>query len=189
MLRTGDIVLFASNGVFGGLIRFFTRSVFTHVGIVLVDPPFGVPRGTYLWESGFEPVPDPQDGDVKLGVRLTPIGDVDVARSKVYVRACLRSIPDGDLEEIHREAYRRPYDTCVSDWLLAIARVDVTPQKTDRFWCSAFAAFVLTRLGVLPSETDWSVARPCDLSSTAACAPWAALSAAYAPDKLVRSLV
>ena len=44
MLRTGDLVLFASNGVFGALIRFFTRSVFTHVGMVLVDPPFGVPH-------------------------------------------------------------------------------------------------------------------------------------------------
>jgi hypothetical protein len=66
MLRTGDLVLFSSRGVLGGLIRFFTRSVFTHVGMVLVDPPFGVPAGTYLWESGFEPVPDPQQNRVIL---------------------------------------------------------------------------------------------------------------------------
>ena len=189
MLRTGDLVLFSSRGLFDGLIRFFTRSIFTHVGMVLVDPPFGVPRGTYLWESGFEPVPDPQDGLLKLGVRLTPIESVDASRSRVYVRACLRSVTDEDLEAIHRDVYMKPYDLCARDWILGIAHVDAKPQKTDRFWCSAFVSYVLSRLGMLPESADWSVARPCDLSSTATYAPWTAIDAAYAPDRLVTSLV
>ena len=189
MLRTGDLVLLSSRGVLDWLIRFFTRSVFTHVGMVLVDPPFGVPAGTYLWESGFQPVPDPQDGLLKLGVRLTPIASVDVSRSRVYVRACLRAVTDADLEAIHRDVYMRPYDLCARDWVLAVARVDAAPRKTDRFWCSAFVAYVLSRLGVVPEAADWSVARPCDLSSTATAAPWSALGAAYAPDRPVASLV
>ncbi len=183
MLRTGDLVLFSSRGILDGLIRFFTRSIFTHVAMVVVDPPFGVPRGTYLWESGFETVPDLQDGLLKLGVRLTPIESVDVKRSRVYVRACLRAVADEDLAAIHRDVYRKPYDLCLRDWVLGIARVDAEPMKTDRFWCSAFVAYVLSRLGMLPAAADWSVARPCDLSSTTTAAPWSAIDAAYAPDR------
>jgi hypothetical protein len=185
MLRTGDIMLFESSRwfLFDWVIRFFTRSAFTHVGMVLVDPPFGVPRGTYLWESGFEPVPDPQDGMVKLGVRLTPIESIDVSRSRVYVRACLRVVADVDLDAIHHDVYLKPYDLCACDWLLAIARVDAEPRKTSRFWCSAFVAYVIVRLGLMPQAADWSIARPCDLSSTTTAAPWSAIDAAYAPDR------
>jgi hypothetical protein len=185
MLRTGDIMLFESRGVFlfDWVIRFFTSSAFTHVGMVLIDPPFGVPRGTYLWESGFESVPDPQDGLVKLGVRLTPIESIDVSRSRVYVRSCLRAVSDAELEAIHRDVYLKPYDLCACDWLLSIARIDAEPRKTSRFWCSAFVAYVIGRLGLMPAAVDWSIARPCDLSSTTTAVPWNAIDAAYAPDR------
>jgi len=61
---------------------------------------------------------------------------------------------------------------CLSDWLLATLRMDARPQKTDRFWCSAFVAYVLTQLGWLPEATDWSIVRPCDLSSASTYLAW-----------------
>ena len=42
------------------------------------DPTFIHPslKGYYVWESGWEGEPDPQDGKVKLGVQLTPLEEV-----------------------------------------------------------------------------------------------------------------
>ena len=183
--HTGDLVLFACKkthwSFFDAAIRYVTGSEYVHVGVVLVDPPFrNVPRGMYLWESGWEPFPDPQDGREKLGVRITPLSQIDVSASHLYVRKCTRPIPITDLTAIHTEVYLKPYDMCLSDWLLAAVRKDERPQKTDRFWCSAFVAFVMTRLGWLSPTTDWSIVRPCDLSSSASYLSW--VETVYEPD-------
>jgi hypothetical protein len=176
-LQTGDLILFACKTsrwtLFDAVIRYVTGSDYVHVGMVLIDPPFrNVPRGAYLWESGWEPTPDPQDGRLKLGVRITPLSKIDVSASHLYVRKCERSISTSELVAIHTEVYLKPYDTCLSDWLLAALRRDAHPQKTDRFWCSAFVSFVMTRLGWLLSTTDWSIVRPCDLSSRSSYLSW-----------------
>jgi hypothetical protein len=88
-LQTGDLILFACKTSHWSLFDAAIR----HVGMVLIDPPFrNVPRGAYLWESGWEPTPDPQDGRLKLGVRITPLSKIDVSASHLYVRKCERSI-------------------------------------------------------------------------------------------------
>jgi hypothetical protein len=176
-LQTGDLILFSCKTshwtLFDAAIRFFTGSDYVHVGMVLIDPPFrNVPRGKYLWESGWEPTPDPQDGLLKLGVRITPLSKINVCESHIYIRKCTRPVALTSLTSIHTEVYLKPYDMCLSDWLLATVRVDKQPQKTDRFWCSAFVAFVMTRLGWLLDTTDWSIVRPCDLSSSSAYLFW-----------------
>ena len=61
---------------------------------------------------------------------------------------------------------------CLSDWLLATLRLDISPQKTDRFWCSAFVSYIFTQLGWLEDNTDWSIIRPCDLSSSSTYLSW-----------------
>ena len=53
----------------------------------------------------------------------------------------------------------------IGDWIGAISRKDKEPQKTDRFWCSAFVAYILVQVGFLSPDTDWSIIRPSDLSS------------------------
>ena len=50
------------------------------------------------------------------------------------------------------------------DWIEALFNYDDTPQKTDRFWCSALVGYIYTKLGILKSDTDWSVLSPCDFS-------------------------
>jgi hypothetical protein len=140
--------------------------------MVLVDPPFSVPRGTYLWESGYEACVNPETGRQHLGVRLTPVASVLGTHQTVFVRKCTLRVDDALLKKIHTDVFLKPYDTCLSDWLLATLRLDTTPQKTDRFWCSAFIAYVLVRLGWLPDGTDWSIARPCDLSSSSGYLAW-----------------
>jgi hypothetical protein len=187
MLETGDLVLFTQRKpsawwLLDKAIEIFTRSPYVHVGIVLVDPPFQVPRGTYLWESGFEGTPDPESGKCKLGVRLTDIGTIlDAGAQGLFVRKCTLPIAEAKLRKIHADVFLKPYDVCLSDWLLATLRLDSKPQKTDRFWCSAFVAYVLTRLEWLPEITDWSIVRPCDLSSSSTYLTWTV--AAYTRDE------
>lgn len=175
-LGTGDLVLFtASRGLWAPLdwmISRVTRSPYVHVGLVVVDPPFLDARGTFLWEAGYEACANPETGKNNLGVRLTPIAAVP--REGAFVRKCTLRIPDARLSKIHADVFLKPYDVCLSDWLLATLRLDAEPQKTSRFWCSAFVAYVLTRLGWLPESTDWSIVRPCDLSSASTFLAWTA---------------
>jgi len=177
-LETGDLMLFTEKKSITGwwlldkCIEYFTHSPYVHVGIVVVDPPFLVSTGTYLWECGYEACVNPETGKQNIGVRLTPM-DVVISKDKnIYVRKCKSYISDKALQKIHSEVFLKPYDMCLSDWLLATLRIDIKPQKTDRFWCSAFIAYIFTQLGWLDANTDWSIIRPCDLSSSSTYLSW-----------------
>jgi hypothetical protein len=60
--------------------------------------------------------------------------------------------------------YNKPYDIVPSDWIEAFLRVDPSPQKISRFWCSALVGYIYTMCGVLDTHTDWSILRPSDFS-------------------------
>ena len=174
-LKTGDILLFSYGGksLFSSLIKIFTHSEFTHVGMVLKDPKFIHPslKGYYVWESGLEDEEDPQDGKKKLGVQITPFEEIyqnyAKDKSQIYVRRVSDESPFNDtiLEEIHKVVYDKPYDIVPSDFIEALFRKDHDKQKTSRFWCSALLGYIYTRCNILDSETDWSILRPCDFSS------------------------
>ena len=82
-LDTGDIILFDYEGhsifysIFGSLIKYFTKSNFTHIGVVLNNPTFISPnlKGRYLWQSTLSNEPDVQDKKYKFGVQITPLSD------------------------------------------------------------------------------------------------------------------
>ena len=65
-LKTGDLVLFAGQGLTSGLFKWLGRNAWTHVGLVLRDPEDAEPR---LWEAVRE---GPRRGTlvVRLAVRM-----------------------------------------------------------------------------------------------------------------------
>ena len=178
-LDTGDILLFEPDNsqdkgfmkIFDWVIQTATKSTYTHVSFVLKDPTFIHPtlKGLYMWESGYEGKPDPQDGEIKLGVQITPIHQcLESYKGNVYVRKMSQGrdrITPEILQQIHDVVYDKPYDTFPKDWIEALFRKDSNPQKTDRFWCRAFVSYILVRLNMLESDLDWSIIRPSDLSS------------------------
>jgi hypothetical protein len=186
-LQTGDLLLFTQKKsmtewwLIDKAIEYFTNSPYVHVGLVVVDPPFLVSSGTYLWECGYESCVNPETGKQNIGVRLTPISVVLSNEQTIYIRKCKSYIPDKILQKIHSDVFLKPYDMCLSDWLLATLRIDVKKQKTDRFWCSAFVGYIFTQLGWLDENTDWSIIRPCDLSSSSTYLSWN--SKIYSEDK------
>jgi len=178
-LKTGDILLFdyKAGGVFGAftkLIQYFTKSDYSHVAMVIKDPTFIHPslKGTYIWESSWEGKPDPQDGEIKLGVQITPFLEIydhyKYKNSKIYLRSvtCDPNLFNTEkLKEIHKVVYDKPYDIVPKDWVGAIERKDSEPQKTSRFWCSALVGYIYTKCGLLTPDTDWSNLRASDFSA------------------------
>ena len=191
MLQTGDLVLVRGQTAGGthwalaaldALIRAFTHSPYTHAGLILRDPPFVAEPGLYVWESGWEGEPDPQDGRVKFGVQLTRWDTfVRNMRGELYIRSrdAAQPIPVHTLERIHAHVYAKPYDADPWDWVQAALRRDDRPRKMDRFWCSALVAYILVQCGTLPRELDWSLVRPADLSSESTYLEWRHV---YGPD-------
>lgn len=174
-LQTGDIILVNDYqpglfGMFLSMIRYGTHSDYVHVGMIVKDPTFleNPLKGIYLWESGYEGSPDPQDGKIKLGVQLTSIQTIkqNYQDARFFVRRLQDNsiFTDNVLKKIHEKVYNVPYDINPLDWVLALFKRDVTPQKLTRFWCSAFVGYILTRCGVLNRNTDWSILYPSDFA-------------------------
>ena len=183
-LKTGDILLFAGNSkswffkIFDGLIRYFTNSDYTHIGMVLKDPTFIHPKleGYYVWESGLEKNPDPQDGKKKFGVQITPIdeiiGDYSKDGGKIYYRKLkydLTSFSKENLDKVHDVVYDKPYDINPVDWInAALKKEGKHPQNTTTFWCSAFVGYIYTQCGIIGGSTDWTILSPNDFSQSGA---------------------
>jgi len=172
-LKTGDIILFDYEGhsIISSLLKRFTKSNFTHVGMILKDPKFIHPslKGLYVWESGKEDNPGPQDNK-KIGVQITPFLEIydkyKNTGSKIYIRKIKDNniFTDENLKKIHDIVYDKPYDIVPLDWIEGYLQKDLNPQKTNRFWCSALIGYIYTQLGILNPDTDWSILRPCDFS-------------------------
>ena len=177
-LKTGDLLLCnyinggSWFGFFTSLIKFFTKSSYSHIGMILKDPTFlhVSLKGLYVWESTWEGKPDPQDGKIKLGVQITPLYELlDSYKNKGHiivrrVNCFPDSFSDANLTKVHSVVYDKPYDIVPSDWIEALVKVDPDPQKTSRFWCSALIGYIYTKCGLLEEKTDWSLLTPADFS-------------------------
>ena len=172
-LKTGDLILFDNGNCnpISYLIKYFTGSEITHVGIILKDPDFIDPKlkGYYVWESGWEGEPDPQDCKTKFGVQITPYDEIcDKYKQKgsgIFIRR-INCDPDifnkSNLTEIHKVVYDKIYDWYPSDIIQAEEGKDKHPQKINRFWCSALVGYIYTQCHILNGKTDWSLLKPSD---------------------------
>jgi len=173
-LKTGDLLLFDNEdysgfGSLSYLIKRITKSNISHIAMVLKDPDFIHPslKGYYVWESGWEEKPDPQDGKVKFGVQITPFheiyGSYKKTNSFIYLRRvkCDTNLfSKENLEKVHKIVYDKKYDINPLDWIKGIEKKDNNPQKTNSFWCSALIGYIYTKCGLLDPTTDWNILRP-----------------------------
>jgi cell wall-associated NlpC family hydrolase len=179
-LKTGDLILCDNTGHgvlgwFGWIIKYFTYSDYSHVGIVLKDPAFAkVPlKGLYIWESILDDASlDIEDDKKKRGVQIVPLEEfIRTYTGKLYTRSvrCGSMVgtdsyshifSESALKEIHDATYDKPYDVNPIDWIGCARNKDLSPQKTGRFWCSAFVGYVYTKLGLMEPNTDWSNLTP-----------------------------
>ena len=177
--KTGDIILFQDNNLntildyLGYFIQYFTDSKYSHVGMVVKDPLIKgkTKEGLYFLEStGFDDMIDIDDHKTKFGVQIVPLIErLKASKSVCYYRElCTERTPQ--FIELYNKAYTivkdKPYDVNPTDWCKA--EFDLKKgkvQKTNTFFCSALASFLLVSLKLLPQDTDWTIMRPKDLGT------------------------
>ena len=175
---TGDILLFEHKfdttsiktsfmSILDEGIGWFSKSRYSHVGIVLKDPEFTSPhlKGLFLFESNREDFPDAEDGEIKFGVEIVDLQNVlDSYHGNIYWRklTCDRGKDfNGLLAHAHSVIHNRPYDVLPGDWLsVALHKDNKNTQRKKTFWCSALVAYIYTELGFLSADTKWSMATP-----------------------------
>lgn len=186
-LYTGDLLLFdehPSSGWMGWLdwaIQRETQCRYSHSAIVLRDPTFLSPilKGVFVWESSYHGTPDPQDGQVKLGVQITPIEQY-TRRYPGSVRVFVRKCPEDArpkfhpsiLKRIHDKVHDKPYDLFPLDWYRAYEHAHNSLPTDKRFFCSAFCTYVLAHVGIVASTTDWTTMSCRDLMSDSNAIRW-----------------
>lgn len=177
--NTGDIILFQDtkrNALLdwlGYFIQYFTKSKYSHVGMVVKDPLIKgkTITGIYLLEStAFDGIKDIEDNKTKFGVQIVPLRERLEADDDVCYYRKLNQEQTPEFIDLYNKAYAivkdKPYDINPTDWCKAefdIKKGNV--QKTNTFFCSALVSFLLTALNILPQTTDWTVMRPKDLGT------------------------
>lgn len=184
-LKTGDLLLFHHNdefdGVINGMLSIFndligwaTHSKYTHSAIVIKDPDFcepPLPKGLYVLESSYEPFPDAENYEYKIGVELERFEDVmEKWSGPIYWRKlhCTRDEKFYQtLANAHSVLHNRPYDIIPTDWVRALFKIDAEKdgRRTKTFWCSALCAYLYVQWGFLPKDTPWSIIAPKSLGT------------------------
>ncbi len=168
-LNTGDILLFSNNKtLFERAIQYFTHSLYTHVAMVVKDPP-GFP-GLHIIESSREPMPDEINNRKVFGVQMQPLeaalktnGENVVVR-KLMINRKVKQHFTKKVFDIVKKIYAKPYDINLLDWLRAELRVLdpklIWEQQDHSFWCSALVAYIYVELGFLPKTLPWTLISP-----------------------------
>lgn len=188
-LDTGDILLYGGTEFwFSKLIRFWTKSDWTHISIILRDPTYIDPAltGLYIWESGIENFRDAENKQSKLGVQINDLEEVlKNYNGFICYRKLHADIPDfkEKLKMIHETVHDAPYDTNIVDLLETTDKVEKVETKykpyhsrimnwlmprhkrTDTYFCSALVGCIYTRLELLPPQTRWTECQPGFFSS------------------------
>ena len=172
-LEAGDIILFSGNYFLSYIVEYFTKSIYSHVGVVLKNPNLGDAKfkGIYLLESGFENTPDPENHRIKKGVQIINLEDkIKNYNGRIYVRKlhCKRDKRFYEkIIEIHSTVHNIPYDLNPIDWIKAYYQLDIgNTQKENTYWCSALVSFVYVELGFLDKNIPWTLISPKELSSS-----------------------
>lgn len=172
--ETGDFLLFSYGGknCLDGLIKYFTDSSFTHVGMIIHNPPWREDlKGYYLLQSNREGYYiDSEDQEKKVGVELTKLEDSLIYDGQIHWRHIKTKRDEQfykNLTEAHSKVHNRSYDMDLMDWVKAAFKIETgNMQKIKTFWCSALVSFMLVQLNLLDKETGWTRLSPADLSST-----------------------
>lgn len=192
-LETGDLILFSENsGYVATIIKMFTRSKWTHVGIVLKDPHFiskNIRKGIYLLECGYNDFPN-INGEYSYGVQITNLSEkVKLYNGEVFYRKLDKEKVNkshDEIETILLSCYNtikdKPYDLSISDFLALQCKVNKNNvckynllynyltqlfsnhRKTDTFICSSLVGYIYTQFNLLPKNTEWSRCEPVTFS-------------------------
>lgn len=184
--KTGDLLLFSHKDnctnccnclftFFTDAIKCCTKSKYSHSAIVLekehaiILNPVLNKEEYYVLQSSYEPFPDAENNEYKLGVEIVGLNELfKVYEGKIFWRHIDCDRNDDFVTKLinaHSIVHNRPYDINPYDWIRAAFKIEIGPMhRLDTFWCSALVAFVYTKLGIFPADTNWTLVSPVMLS-------------------------
>lgn len=165
-LKTGDLVLFGGKGRISSLIKRFTRSPYSHVGMIIRTE-----LGVLLWESTtLSNVEDVFTGKAHKGPQVVMLSDrIRTYEGEIYVRPIRESLAPVEIEALHEfrhEIAGRPYE--VSEIELIRAVMDIGPdQKEDlsSIFCSEQVVEAFQRMGRISERYSSNEFTPHDLGT------------------------
>ena len=155
-LRTGDLLLFSGRGFTSEVIRVFTRSPWSHIGMVVHLP--GNPDPLVLESTTLSESSDVTLGCPVAGVALVPLADKlrDYPGTVALRRRHGPPLSDRQQQLLARMVKRllhRPYKNYVLCNALDVL-TGFTRKPDQRGWfCSELVAELYRRLGWLPRQT------------------------------------
>lgn len=168
-LNTGDVVLFAGKGFVSGIVKFFSRSKWSHVGIIVKSNDLNM---VLIWEStGLSKVKDMDTGKLVLGVQTVTLSDrLDEYKGEAWVRQYDGRVTKkmiAALAEFRRESKGKPYEK--NYWQLAKSLLDFSwlrPNKKDvsSLFCSELVAESLQRMGLVATDLPSNEFTPRDFA-------------------------
>jgi hypothetical protein len=185
-INTFDIFLLSGTGNFSKIIKCFTETQYTHIGIVITEDALkkiGVRvkdrlksrDNLYLFHSNkgsVANIPDVVSGNVRSGVQLNDLRDIiDHYNGVIYYRKILGL---GDLQQYYdklKKSYEdlkdREYENDYSEMFCAMFRWPIE-QDTSTLFCSELVAQVYIDTGIftrksMPSDNYL----PCDFAENA----------------------
>lgn len=155
-LKTGDLVLFSGRSLSSRLVRVFTGSPWSHIGLVVRMP--DLPGTPLLWEATrASKVRDILDGRLDDGVQLVPLDDRVASYDGLIAVRRLEGVraDAGARDSLDRlmESWRgRPYRNFVVRFLVAWLRRERSPDFLRGGFCSELVAEVYRQWCLLPAE-------------------------------------
>jgi len=165
-------------------------------------------KGEYIWDSAMHEIPD-ITGKKHRGVQLTYLKDyidkwgytTNGSKMKIYKRSPVdeETYNNFNIEDkeddlgnrisrmtwLYNKYKHLPYDFNCCDWFRLCLRCRCVKRDDAALVCSAFVSIILTTCGILPSDTNWKVISPGELSSNMSwCVHWLRWKLKYKVDKL-----
>jgi hypothetical protein len=175
-LKTGDVILFSGEGGISDGIKFFTRSRYSHVGIVYRFSDPRDPEGTvFCWESTtLSDLTDADTGKATMGVQRVELSErLERCFAKGYairIRPLAKALTDPMVEALNafrHEVSGRPYEKSVLDLLRAAYDGFLGANREDlsSLFCSELVAEAFQRMGLLSDSIPSDEYTPKDFSA------------------------
>jgi hypothetical protein len=165
-LQTGDILLFSGRTFISHAIRLFTRSRWSHIGIIVRDPDT---NALFLWEAtSCNTIEDVEFGHIPRGVQLVRLEDkVRSYNGVVAVRLLTGVDRNGKMMErfgwLFKRLRRAPYQNYLLEYINA--GLGFSRRATRRAFCSQLVAEAYMRMRLLRPEKPSAFYTPKDFSA------------------------
>lgn len=174
-LKSGDMVLFSGGGFVSRMIQMFTRSPYSHVGLVIKDDWWDM---LLLWESTTLSKIKTVHGNVRQGVAIRPLSEVvENYDGQVAVRQLTFPLTDAQeltISELRQEFKGREYEQNKSE--LFKSAYDFIGGKNEEdlssLFCSELVAEAYQRVLFLPESKPSNEYTPADLADVALDIRW-----------------